>query len=575
MGRNVTLVSWIFLCLIAGWRQFTKHDSVQRQLHKLGHLAPALQWYTLFFVGLGLILLYSLFEFLQLYYQSMERAVVNDNLFSVFGWNCDLPSLGASVDSPPIQDFVCVEKLNGNKTFTQFRDELEIPQWLRWLSLASQFAGVAVYLIAASHIWVKFLMVSVNHIRHSKKTTMFPWQVPRRINWVLFIMAMPIVFSIMTMRATCRLWALMLGTAEGCLDTEWRKLEAIKFAMYTSDMEVASIFQFSTVYAFARLCGSYLTHGMHLDGENERSGQEYRHIVRTAGFLGVWLFVGVGMISCVFEFCLAEFKVSQTSGGVVTQLVDKVARHVSTAFTTLTIICVLNMLIICRSSIITHHLGNANIRMLLLVRDIQFKVIDAFIVGSTLHSMVEEKFNSIDLGIEWVRLNHFRAHLLNLSILNLECLYVVIFNWFAWHNLDVEKAGMLEESLSNYPWCMSQEERVDWKQCCVGAGGNSSDSDNNSDAGSAEPDISDASVYTGAAKGDALLLPSPNRGPSGRAAAAKGAGWPDIQQFQRGIQFATRQAHLQAPRPTYARLQPARAPPPFLHRPWPPPDHYS
>lgn len=257
----------------------------------------------------------------------------------------------------------------------------------------------------------------------------------------------------------------------------------------------------------------------------------------------------------------------------MTQLVDTVARHVSTAFTTLTIICVLNMLIICRSTIITHHLGNANLkflgtRMLLLVRDIQFKVIDAFIVGSALHSMVEERFNSIDLGIEWVRFNSFRAHLLNLSILNLECLYVVIFNWFAWHTLDVERAGLLEESLSNYPWCMSQEERVDWKQCFVSARGSSSDSDN-SDADSTELDVSNANGYASVAGGGA------HKGPSEHGAATKNVGWPEFQQFQQSIQFATRQAHAQAPRSGYTRFQSPGAPLPLLYQPRHPLGHHN
>eukprot|EP00409_Alexandrium_fundyense_P001806 CAMPEP_0185905486 /NCGR_PEP_ID=MMETSP0196C-20130402/4697_1 /TAXON_ID=2932 /ORGANISM="Alexandrium fundyense, Strain CCMP1719" /LENGTH=77 /DNA_ID=CAMNT_0028625027 /DNA_START=56 /DNA_END=286 /DNA_ORIENTATION=+ len=69
---------------------------------------------------------------------------------------------------------------------------------------------------------------------------------------------MPTMFSVMSMRATCRILAVMTGTADGHAQLPWPKVQTIEFAMYTSDLELAALFQFSTVYAFARLCVSIL-----------------------------------------------------------------------------------------------------------------------------------------------------------------------------------------------------------------------------------------------------------------------------------------------------------------------------
>merc|ERR1712032_1765671 len=82
-------------------------------------------------------------------------------------------------------------------------------------------------------------------------------------------------------------------------------------------------------------------------------------------------------------------------------------------------------------------------RILVLVFDIQQQVLNVFIVGESLYKLVEKHQDRLPLGfdIHTCEFHPEQSQLFNLTLLNFECLFVVIFNLAAWWDLDLEKAG--------------------------------------------------------------------------------------------------------------------------------------
>eukprot|EP00419_Tripos_fusus_P046717 CAMPEP_0172831030 /NCGR_PEP_ID=MMETSP1075-20121228/22674_1 /TAXON_ID=2916 /ORGANISM="Ceratium fusus, Strain PA161109" /LENGTH=319 /DNA_ID=CAMNT_0013673417 /DNA_START=545 /DNA_END=1501 /DNA_ORIENTATION=- len=278
------------------------------------------------------------------------------------------------------------------------------------------------------------------------------------------------MFSVMSMRGTCRIWALFTGSAfsSGTLSTTG--IRNVELALETADLEIAALFQFSSVYAFSRICGSILTEAafshQRLDADSRRMAVEYSNTILRAGFLCVWAFVSIGMLRCLINVAFAEV---QLTTGELTMNVTKVKAmdlnawqdlvaqvhttfedSISLVFAAMTVLCVINMFVICSMKMITDRLGNANLmftgtRLLILALEIQGKLLDAFTVDRTLYNTAQVYKDKLP---EWVPLKRWsfsteQAHLFNLSILNIECLFVVVLNYFTWSSLNLEESGIM------------------------------------------------------------------------------------------------------------------------------------
>jgi len=269
------------------------------------------------------------------------------------------------------------------------------------------------------------------------------------------------------MRATCRLWAIFTGTADDeALKYSTDGVKDLEFALESFDLELAALVQFSTVYAFTRICGSILTEAafQHQDEDSELA-HEYSRTIRLAGFLCVWAFVVVGICRCVLNIAFSE--VQQTTAlynatseeqsekldgwhRIVSDLHENFQDSISLVFSALTVLCVLNMFVICSMTMIKSRLGNANLkftgtRLLILALEIQGKLIDAFTVGQGLYTTAQEFKDKLP---DWVPLKRWvfskeQAHLFNLSILNIECLIVVVLNVHTWSSLDLQESGIM------------------------------------------------------------------------------------------------------------------------------------
>jgi len=444
MRVSVSLGFWYFLLFIIVYRQVLKSTHVQKVIHSLGvHWLPAmLQWYNMYLCGVLFYMSYSIYELLT-EYDSLSEADVTDNLTKIY----HLPQNYGHMKDDTLQAFIARN---------------QVRPWLRYTNLASQLTGIPVVFITVFHVWKLLILPGKRLADEHVDWRQIPWKPPTRMNWLLLVITMPSMFSVMSMRATCRILAVMTGKATGHTEHYWPRVQTIEFAMYTSDLELAALFQFSSVYAFARICGSILSEAIFSKGpgatqdleqvDARKLVKEYAFALKAAGFLGVWAFVAIGMLRCLFSFVIAEAEQFETYAGIASSLQSDALQSVSTVFSALTILCVINMIIICQISVIKDKLGDANMkftgtRVLLLAGEVQARVISAFTVGSTLYEKAEqfssELHKKVQIYIHEWSFSDEQAHLFHLSVLNFECLLVVIFNLITWYWLDLERSGIM------------------------------------------------------------------------------------------------------------------------------------
>jgi len=89
------------------------------------------------------------------------------------------------------------------------------------------------------------------------------WMPFRRARYLLLIFTLPTVYVASALRGNIRIWALLVGKAEGWEHETWGDLARYETEMYKNDMEVADFLQFFAVYAFARLCGLFISEHFH------------------------------------------------------------------------------------------------------------------------------------------------------------------------------------------------------------------------------------------------------------------------------------------------------------------------
>jgi hypothetical protein len=341
-----------------------------------------------------------------------------------------------------------------------FRESLEIPEWMRILNLISSLACVPTFLVAANH-GRKIVMSGVRLKQQSQIPELrdLPWKPSDTVNSILFVISMPCVFSIMSLRSTCRIWALITGVAQMSGSDDWNKVRRREFASYKGDVELATAFQFFTVASFARLASRYLRESVifervlnkkrraKYDEDVVRSAKEYRQAITIPAFLGVYSFVAVGILRCAINIIVAESKVFEVWEDTAQQVSTLILTSMDSLFIGLTVICVLNMIFICRMQDIKNHLGNANLkfsgtRLLLVIAQVQLQIISAFQVGSEMYHKLDSKKDlvsnvlqdaaNVDFDLKRLDFSEYSAHLLHLSLLGLECLAVVIFNRVEW-----------------------------------------------------------------------------------------------------------------------------------------------
>merc|ERR1740121_3172763 len=295
------------------------------------------------------------------------------------------------------------------------------------------------------------------------KFTFGVWKAPLRMNWIMMILLNPGVFSVMSLRALCRVWALVTGTAHNNHHMHWPEEQTFEFALFMGDMELAAAFQYYSVNVFARLCGDYLCDSSILKHYRESIKKssnleylsdevEYRRMVKWAAFLVVHAFVAVGIVRCTIDFIICEGRVITSYGEQLEKLQVAMSSRLDVVFMCMTILTVINMKMICDMKDITRKLAKASLmflgtRILLLLSDNQALFVQAFTRESAMFAKVEEYKEKLPFKNDLPDWNFYsnQAHLFNLSLMSIECLIVVAFNIFAWKSLNIEESEIMSK----------------------------------------------------------------------------------------------------------------------------------
>jgi len=443
MRANLTLLFFLYLSLVFAWRSVSKAPRIQKAIHHV-YLGAGMQWYALLLLGCAAMVSWTLQEFFQSYY-GLDQLEVLDNLERAH----------AMSDS---------RYAAGNMTFAEFKEHFSMPTSIQRFNMVSNLVGIPVVVVAAAHIIVKFAHpgMKIVQARMDLEASATPWWPAPRMNRLITLMLMPVMLSVMSMRGSCRIWALTTGQAENHFHTSFEKVEKWEIALYNMDQEVGQMFQFFSVYCFCRICGSFLNESLgEVAGESNHnhlaeSAKELRRLVRNAGFLPAWAFIAVGVVRCFLEFVVAESHYYEVLEESATLLESSVLNAAGTIFSFLTILCVINMLIVGRTKTIKERLGNANLkfmgaRALLLIIAVQEKAAQALTRDSAMHQKLSAKAADRGVDISWVSLTPLQADLVHLSLLNFECLFVVVFNTFVWRDLDLHRTGVANYGYSNLP----------------------------------------------------------------------------------------------------------------------------
>jgi len=419
------LFGWSLLIFIFGWRWLCKIQSVQDCLHsdKMNRFVPVnwmLQWSTLLMVSIGLLI-----------FRTFMDVVIFDYIRFKF---LDPEEVLARRDG--IQN-----QTNGTQLSPDQLNDLELPDILRWFSLFAPPCGVLAFVLCA---WQTVNMAKKGKQLKEQEGSTRIFRASKRQNMVMMIMALPVVFIAMSMRAQIRVWAVMTGSSwlpyasGGRLNhrmVTWDEINTAELTTYHSDISLANFFQLQAVGAFGLLVMSYL----------KDAPRKYRRILQGAGLLGLWCYLVIATIVFAADFyraLLAAAEAQMRNSGHVSSwvshflMMDKVtSQDVEKNFLdpiqpmnlVFTLLCVANMLVYERMPEIEKHLGEATLKFnatkfLLIVTHVQ-----PIIIGRL-------------TGIAWLQEHVFHgwipsetcAALIHTSLLPYECLIVVIVNGVFW-----------------------------------------------------------------------------------------------------------------------------------------------
>lgn len=385
------------------WLGFTRIVSVQRGLHCLGPLAGLAQWHVVLFVGNGALVARTFYDFALFEYCKYDMLRKQPLI--------DEPNLIPGLTQ-------------------QDKDAMFMPDHLRNAALLAPVAGLLAAIIVISHA-LRFVRASMQ--RKLKAGSDIPWMTTAQENLILMVIAMPLVYIIMAMRSEIRALAVMTGSAwlphQGEGADQWVSVQTLELGAYTSNLEVANFFQYITIFCLGRLCVKYLAD----------APSEYRSALTLAGLQGVYLYVAFGMLRSVVNLALSVLKARHAErAALITALQSKGLAFISPVFTVATLLCVFNMLVICRMADIKKRLGNANLkfqgtRFLVLVSQIQLQVLLGFCVGSSLDEAAEKYLpGQYQEMIHSWGFSTYRSQLLHSCLLCFECLAVVVFHLCVW-----------------------------------------------------------------------------------------------------------------------------------------------
>jgi len=463
---------------------------MQAKIHNcLGKFAVLAQWYSLFSVGMLIFVIISTVEITVAYYM-LEEMTVTENLHTAWEESKDLftQPCGPNAQSRGV---IC------NMTdFEDFKDYLSVPLWIKIMNGMSQVCGCVTICVVIYQLWTQFIWPSKKAAENNPVWKNHVWHTTKRVNWILWILIVPTVFSIETMRANTKVWGLVTGKSKELKRFKFAEAETLELLYAREDLEIAALIQFTAVYAFVRLISSMLerTSLIHQAGKiqishftapavrtNNQAGDEpsarslatsetapdpdelkklateFKKLTRVGGFLGLWVYIIAGCIRSLVTILIAlalQLRVKYYDDAhdkwvLMLESVELSFESVtSSMFALLTILGVINMVVMSRTFIVTDRIGDANkkflgARIMLLTSEIAPKVVDAFEDGTPLH----EDLHFILKYFRFLSMKPEQAEMLKMAILNIACLVTVIFNLVFWKDViidELDKTGLLD-----------------------------------------------------------------------------------------------------------------------------------
>mmetsp|Transcript_38936 Transcript_38936/g.70261 ORF Transcript_38936/g.70261 Transcript_38936/m.70261 type:complete len:458 (-) Transcript_38936:74-1447(-) len=424
------MVGWLFLLFMLVWRSVTNYRCVERCIHACGPLAPLLQWYTLTFAGLLFLLVRSFFDI----------ALFDYYIFHFL----DPAKVSVKINN------ICTGEGLDQQDCDALRDELKMPHWLHKLSLGAPVAGLLAFFSLSILL---FRFIKFNHARKVEEGSDLPWKLAQRLEWVIIIIGMPLIFVVMSMRSLIRIWAVMTGSGWHP-GQDWDRIQRLELATYSMDLELAVAFQFYAVMMFGFLCTSFLEYSKYVNMPSSQNAQaESRRYMRTLAYTavqGVYAFVFVGVLRTIFDITVTYLQEQPKYKDQAAMIEDKFIAKVGIVFTFVTLLCMLNMVLISKIADIKDHLGNANLkflgtRLLLLIAQIQPQVLNGLTVGAPLYLTVRDhvaKYHLEEYFDRWTFTTN-QAKLAHAAALNYECLLVSFVTILFWLLKEEQKQALM------------------------------------------------------------------------------------------------------------------------------------
>jgi len=291
-----------------------------------------------------------------------------------------------------------------------------IPLGLRIVAVVAPFAGLAAFGVLLWH--VHLIIQNGAEFKKGPRPDL-PYFPNERQDMVLLVVVLPAVFIILAVRSASRMMMAMRG---------WDHNVPLDKALFYENFEFANICQYIVVLEFVLLCSNIMFEKI--------KNKEVADMFSKVGFLGAGAWVVVGVLQSIVLFWSAFLgaNLHKIHGAAkFKHYLDNSFEKIGPIFATLTALCVLNMMVICKVKEVKEALTNPDrpfwdankkflgTRALLLLAQFQLK------------------------GVQWARnnrdsnkiaayldLSEFRGNLWHASLLSIECLAVILINFYAW-----------------------------------------------------------------------------------------------------------------------------------------------
>lgn len=297
--------------------------------------------------------------------------------------------------------------------------------FVMYLSWTGPWAGFWGFVICGYHL---ISVVRRGNSRRRRQSHIHPYRISPVQEMVVLIIALPLLLILMASKSTIRMWFKM-----SCDDLGFKA--TYDEVWYMINLQVASIWGYIVIFIFSNLMNMLMKHRI-LD-------PDVRWAMSWTSYQGTWAFVLVGVMQGVAEVTDGVLRLAANSEDYARLAtgVGLVQTKMKSFAAVFMILCIFNMIVLCKIKLVKEALGNASLkflatRMILIIIQYQPLLLsflanpDEFLQIGPANKLLQ----GTDLGdfIKRLGITEDLAKLLNSSFLCWEGLLVVLFNFWAW-----------------------------------------------------------------------------------------------------------------------------------------------